>query len=111
MTLTFYLSILLFTWNEIYYILNKDRLDINFKNKDVMSVTKIDLIYYAVRVLYWGWIIYGMFFYTPHFYFILLFILGFLKFPIFHINRKLYFVYEFILPIISILILVLLGIS
>ena len=99
----------MFICNEIYYITNRDRLNQNFENKDIESIRKIDLVYYIIRVLYWGWLMYGIF--IPNIYYISLFTVGFIKFPLYHIDKKLYLIYDLVLPIISISLLISLGIS
>jgi len=106
MIIFFYTFLLSFIWNELYYILNRKRLNTNFENKDIDSMRKMDLIYYSIRVLYWIWMIIGMFSGMSTF-FIILFSLGFLKFPLYHTSSKIYKIYDYILPFSSIIILVL----
>jgi len=92
---------LLFIINEIYYVLNMSKLNENFNNKDIDKISLFDLIYYILRFGSWMWIIVGTF-YNRDLYIILLFIFGFIKFPLYHINRKSYNIYGIILPIVSI---------
>lgn len=95
----FYIFSSLFIWNEIYYLYNRDRLDINFKNKDIESTPVTDFLFYFTRLLMWIFIVIGLFI-NPLSFSILL-ILKLLKSPLYHINRKLYIIYDTILPIIS----------
>jgi len=108
-----YLLLMIFICNEVYYLLNKDRLNTNFKNIDIQSIKNIDIIYYLTKVFYWGWITLNMFYSDTSLrpYFISLFILGLLKFPIYHINKKAYIIFDMILPFISVVILTLMGIN
>ena len=101
----FYTFLIVFIWNEIYYILNKHRLSLNFKNKDIESTTILDVIYYFTKVLYWIWLIAGMFSSLSP-YFIALFSLGSIKFITFKSKRKhLYVLFDNIIPVVSVLIL------
>ena len=101
----FYAFLSVFVWNEIYYIFNKNRLNLNFKNKDIKSITKLDVLYYFTKVIYWGWIITG-FFSNFYIYFIALVVLALIKFPLYHINKKLFAIYDVVLPILSICVLI-----
>jgi len=101
----FYTFLLAFIWNEFYYIFNRKRLNTNFENKDIDSMRKMDLVYYSTRVLYWIWMIVGIFSGLPTL-FLVLFILGFIKFPLYHISGKIYKVYENVLPFFSIVLLI-----
>lgn len=103
----FYAFLIVFIWNEIYYIRNGIRLNENFKNKDIQAITKLDFVYYLTKVMYWGWILTGMLFSSFHLYFLALFVFGFFKFLIYHVNQKSYIIYDKIVPVISILILIL----
>lgn len=98
----FYTFLLVFILNEVYYLFNRERLDVNFKNKDIESTTKLDVIYYLTRVMYWSWMIVGL---TSglSYLFMILISFRFIKLPFYHINRKLYIIYDTFLPIISIL--------
>lgn len=100
----FYAFLSVFIFNEIYYLFNRERLDTNFKNKDIESTTKADVLYYFTKVLYWVWIITGLFSGLSYL-FVILFSLRFMKFPLFHINRKIYIIYDTILPLMSVLVL------
>jgi hypothetical protein len=101
----FYTFLIVFIWNEIYYILNKHRLSLNFKNKDVESTTILDVIYYFTKVLYWTWLIAGMFSSLSP-YFIILFSLVFIKLITFKSKKKyLYIIFDNIFPILSVSIL------
>ena len=74
----FYTFLIVFIWNEIYYITNKHRLSLNFKNKDLESTTILDVVYYFTKVLYWIWLIIGIFS-SLSTYFIILFTLVSIK--------------------------------
>lgn len=108
-TFIFYLLSIVFIWNEAYNILNKERLSNLFERKDVMSLTKIDVLFYFIKVIYWIWLIIGLF--SGGTYFWMLFFVAFLKFPLYHLNKKIYVVYNNIVPILSILLLVIILFS
>ena len=101
----FYIFLIAFIWNEIYYIKNKHRLSLNFKNKDIASITILDLAYYLTKVLYWSWLIIGMFTYLSP-YFIILLSLVVIKLITFKSKKKsLYVIFDIIFPILSVFIL------
>lgn len=101
----FYITILSFIWNDLYYMLNKHRLNINFKNRDIESTTILDLAYYFTKLAYWIWIIIGLFSNLSP-YFIVLFSLVSIKLITFKLKkRSLYVILDIITPVISILIL------
>jgi hypothetical protein len=101
----FYIFLITFIWNEVYYMLNKHRLNINFKNKDIESTTKLDLVYYLTKVLYWIWLIVGMFSNLSP-YFIILLSLVIIKLVTFKSKKKsLYVIFDNIFPLLSILLL------
>lgn len=91
-----------FMLNEIYYIYNKRILDTSFNNKErnLSSLSKMELVYYVLRVLYWIWLGMGIFSsMSPLFIFLL--VLRWLQFPFFHISKKLYVIWDNLLPAIS----------
>ena len=96
----FYLISILFAINEIYYVLNKSRLDTNFKNLDLKSSTKIDIAHYLFRIMFWIWMIVGIWSSQSEL-FILLCSLHLVRFPFYHLSRKLYIIWSNILPSIS----------
>jgi hypothetical protein len=101
----FYTFIIVFIWNEIYYIKNKHRLSLNFKNKDIESTTVFDIFYYFTRLLYWIWLIVGIFTSLSP-YFIILFSLVIIKLITFKSRKKsLYVIFDNIFPILSVFLL------
>jgi hypothetical protein len=98
----FYSFILVFIWTKIFLVFNKQRLDLNFRNKDIMSIKKIDLVYYLTEFLFSIWMIIGLWS-SQRDLFIFLLTLNLIKFPFYHINKKLYAVWDNILPSISII--------
>jgi len=76
----------IFIWNNIYYLLNYERLDKRFTERDKNS--KVDLIYYITKVLFWIWLIVGLF--TPMKYtFAVMLGIGLIRIPMYHISKKL----------------------
>lgn len=100
MTSIFYIFLLVFIWNEIYYIKNKKKLDSNFKLRPIESLTKIDRLFYFIRVIYWLSIIIGLFSTMSLFFWILL-LIKILQVPIYHISRRFFIYYENFLPLLS----------
>jgi hypothetical protein len=98
----FYLLSIVFILNEIYYIQHKHRLSLNFKNKDIESTTVFDIFYYFTRLLYWIWLIVGIFTSLSP-YFIILFTLVTIKLLTFKSKKKsLYVIFDNIFPILSV---------
>jgi hypothetical protein len=96
----FYLISILFALNEIYYVFNKSKLDTNFKNLDVKSSTKLDIAHYLLRIMFWVWMIVGIWSSQSNL-FIFLTILHLVRFPFYHLSRRLYIIWTNILPSIS----------
>jgi len=96
----FYLISILFALNEIYYVFNKSKLDTNFKNLNVKSSTKLDIAHYLLRIMFWIWMIVGIWSSQSEL-FIFLTTLHLIRFPFYHLSRKLYIIWTNILPSIS----------
>jgi hypothetical protein len=96
----FYLISILFALNEIYYVFNKSKLDTNFKNLDVKSSTKLDIAHYLLRIMFWIWMIAGIWSSQSNL-FMFLTILHLVRFPFYHLSRRLYIIWTNILPSIS----------
>ena len=56
----YYLISILFAFNEVYYVFNKTRLDISIKSQDVKSFSKFDILHYVFRLMFWIWIVIGL---------------------------------------------------
>ena len=100
MIILFYLISILFALNEIYYVFNKSKLDTNFKNLDVKSSTKLDIAHYLLRIMFWVWMIVGIWSSQSNL-FIFLTILHLFRFPFYHLSRRLYIIWTNILPSMS----------
>jgi hypothetical protein len=96
----FYLISILFALNEIYYVFNKSKLDTNFKNLNVKSSTKLDIAHYLLRIMFWIWMIVGIWSSQSEL-FIFLTTLHLIRFPFYHLSRRLYIIWTNILPSIS----------
>lgn len=83
--LIIYTLSLLFVWNNIYYLLNYERLDKRFTERDRNS--KVDLVYYITKVLFWMWLIVGLFTSMKYIFMIMMGI-GLIRIPIYHISKK-----------------------
>lgn len=104
MVIFFYTFLIVFIWTQIYGVINKIRLDTNFKNKDIKSVTKLDFIYYLTKFLYWVWILVGLFS-SLWILFLVLLILEASKFPLYHLNKIAYIVWDNLLPAFSVMLI------
>jgi hypothetical protein len=104
----FYLLSIIFIWSNIYYIFNRSVLDVRFEFKE--NTSKTQLFYYYSKLFYWLWLCLGLFteYYT---YFYILGGLSLLKFPLYHLNKKLYVYYIMILPLLNIIFMILLNIK
>lgn len=102
MSLLFYFFSLIVVWTEIYFVFNKVRLERNFVNKDLQSVTKSDFFYYLFRLIFFIWLVVGIWSSFQN-QFIIILSLNLLKFPIFHVSRRIFAVYDNVLPTINIL--------
>jgi hypothetical protein len=77
---------LLFIWSNIYYVINYNRLDKRFAERDRNS--KVDLVYYVTKVLFWIWLVVGLF--TPMKYiFMIMMGIGLIRIPMYHISKNL----------------------
>jgi len=86
---------------NVYYIFKHNELDKRFEERDLMKLSKLDLVYYFTRFTYWIWIIVGLFS-GQSFIFCVLIGLASLKFPLYHINKNIFRVYNDIYPILCI---------
>jgi hypothetical protein len=106
----YYIFSLLFIWMNIYYLLNISKLNTRLINRDLYSVEKIEYIWYLTKTFYWIWLFIGLFIPQVVIYSILNILLGIIKFPLFHINSKIYKVWCLFMPLISSFILFLIFI-
>jgi hypothetical protein len=98
----YYLISILFAFNEVYYVFNKTRLDISIKSLNVKSFSKFDILHYVFRLMFWIWTVIGLWSSQSEM-FIFLGSLHLIRFPFYHISRKLYIIWDNILPSISII--------
>lgn len=93
------LLILLFILNNVYFIKNRDYLQRSYSEKDSSEIRGSELVYYYVNLIYYLFIIFGLLIDNTYWLLILSY---FIKFPIYHINRKFYKFYSYLYPYISI---------
>lgn len=79
-----YLSIVFILMN-FYYLLNWKKLDKPFIQRDRNS--KLDLVYYILKLLSWLWILIGVIFFN-NLFFDLLLLSGLIRVPLYHLNIK-----------------------
>jgi len=96
----FYLISILFAFNEVYYVFNKTRLDISIKSLDVKSFSRFDILHYFLRIMFWTWMIIGIWS-SQSSLFIFLTTLHLIRFPFYHLSRRVYIIWTNILPSIS----------
>jgi hypothetical protein len=97
----FYLFLLLFILNEIFYFSNRKRLDIFFNKKDPTQIKKLDIFYYLIKIMSTVWPVMGIFSSFRELFTIVLF-LGLSKFLIYHVSKKIYSFYVDLYPILLI---------
>lgn len=101
MIVGFYLVLILFILNEIFYFSNRKRLDLFFNKKDPSKIKKIDILYYLIKVTSIPWPIIGLFSsFSGLFAVVIIFSIS--KFLFYHISRRFYDVYVNIYPILII---------
>lgn len=98
----FYLPILIFIVMEVYYVYNKSKLDSRYKNWDLTNVKLYDVLYYLSRTCYYPWLIFGAFTQQSSIFIFLLVLIG-LRLPFYYISKRLYAIWDNILPSISII--------
>ena len=96
----FYTLLLIFAINEIFFVFNRDRLDRNFKNKDITSVKKVDLIHYILKTLSVFWPLIGLFS-SMYYMFLFVILLWVLKFVLYHVHKRTYAIYALVLPLVN----------
>lgn len=100
----FYLLTFLFMWNESYYLNNRDNLNKKFSERELNSYSIFDVVFYFTRVLYWGWIIIGMFSdYSSYFY--IMIGSSMISSGIFYISKKWYDVSDKIVSYVSLIVM------
>ncbi len=100
MVTLFYLISILFAFNEVYYVFNKTRLDVSIKSLDVKSFSRFDILHYVFRMMFWVWMIVGIWS-SQSSLFLFLTTLHLVRFPFYHLSRRLYIIWSNILPSIS----------
>lgn len=98
----FYLFSILFIANNIYFISNKRKLQLRFSEK--ISFSKVEMLYYLFVVLFWVWVLTGLFS-SMYLWFYGLMIVSVIRFPIYHISKSLYKSYEYIIPYLNVILL------
>lgn len=95
----FYIMLLVFVVSDVYYLTNRKRLSVNFQRKDIMSVRRLDLVYYLLKAISSAWPIIGLF--TPFYAgFVAVIILWVLKFVSYHTSSRFYSVYVYAVPVL-----------
>lgn len=98
----FKLLTILFIFNNIYYLLNYRRLDKPFRERDKNRI--FDLFFYINKVVFLGWLVFGIFTHYWIYITILLFII-LIRIPFFYINKNISSILFRLTPPISIIIL------
>jgi len=101
MIVVFYLLLILFILNEIFYFSNRKRLDLFFTKKDPSKIKKIDIIYYLIKVTSIPWPIIGLFSSFSGLFSIII-IINILKFVLYHLSKRFYDVYVNLNPLLII---------
>lgn len=102
--------IFLFVWMNLYSLANLTKLEKRFYEFDIESISFKQYLYYISKLIYWIWILFGLFT-APTVYFLILLSLPILKFLMFYLNKKLFKIFNVLIPFISIITLVVYFIS
>jgi hypothetical protein len=95
----FYLLIPIFIWSNFYYLVNLNKLtSVKYSN-----LNKIDFLFFLTKVIYIIWLIFGLFTLNKLFIITILSIL-LLKFIFYPLSKKLYKIWNVLVPILSTLI-------
>lgn len=102
----FYLLAPVFIWVEIFGFLNRDRVYQRLKIEEIkVSTLRLYLFFFLFKIIYLFWIPLG-FFTKFWIYFLILFILGFVRFiSVSTRNNLIINLYDFINPLVSTIIL------
>jgi hypothetical protein len=92
MIVVFYLVLILFILNEIFYFSNRKRLDLFFNKKDPSKIKRVDILYYLIKVTSIPWPIIGLFSSFSGLFSVVI-LLSVFKFIFYHISRRFYDVY------------------
>lgn len=96
------LLILLFIINNIYFLKNRDYLQKKFSEKT--NIKLLEVLYHYINLLYYLFVFIGLFT-DDKLYFYILSITYLIKFPLYHISKKIYQVFSYLYPHITIIIL------
>lgn len=96
----FCLLSILFMWNEFYYINNKNKLNLKFKEMELNSFNKMDVLFYLTRVLYWIWMIIGIWIIPVFFIPMIVLYLG--RIPVYYISKRYYLLYDITVSLASV---------
>ena len=95
--------ILLFIWMNLYSLANLTKLEKRFYEFETISYKQY--FYYISKVIYWIWILFGLFT-TFKIYFFILVCFPVLKFLLFYLNKGLFKIFNVLIPFLSIAILI-----
>ena len=101
MTTLFYLFCLVLIANEVFYIINRKKIDLIFDKREMVDIKLSYIFYFLIKTVSYIWPIIGVFSGLSS---IFLCIIGFgaIRFAAYHINRRLYNAYTSIMPFINI---------
>lgn len=68
------------------------------------SLSRGDYLYYLLKLIYWTWLVVGLFLWSK--FYLVLFLLPLPNFLVFYLNLRLYRIFRVLVPFISILVLI-----
>jgi hypothetical protein len=101
MIVGFYLMLILFILNEIFYFSNRKRLDLFFSKKDPSKIKKVDIFYYLIKITSIVWPIVGLFSSFKGLFLVVI-LIGLSKFLFYHFSKRFYDVYVNLYPLLII---------
>jgi hypothetical protein len=106
----FYIFSIAFIWSEIYYVLNKSRMDkpyvknrVGNHDEYISDVRLLDILCTLMKILFVIWVPLGIFLSSNSSLFIFLTGLNLLIFPFFHFSKRLYVIWKNLLPVVNII--------
>ena len=93
--------LLILILNEFFFIFNRDRLNLNFRDKNISDIKNIDIFYYIIKFISYIFPFFVLF--TPFKeIFVILMSINIIHIFLYYFNKKSYIIYGNIMPILRI---------
>ncbi len=104
MVILYCISSIIFIWMNLFFLSNISKLKNKPYFQDWKEIPKVQIFYYLSKVLYWFWLIIGLFLPISFFIYLIIAING-LKIISYFLNRKIYTIFNIVVPISTTLII------